>query len=67
MSVEMGTPEIWVLRVCRRVDTRRYRYAAPPELEEAWVAGSVYRYGTPNGVWREDGVRVFSPVGTVYR
>jgi len=29
--------------------TRRYRYAAPPELEEAWVAGSVYRYGTPTG------------------
>jgi len=47
--------------------TRRYRYFAPPELEEVWVAGCVYRYGTPNGVWREDGVRVFSPVGTIYR
>ncbi|MCF8384074.1 MAG: hypothetical protein K9G39_10890, partial [Chlorobium sp.] len=36
-------------RVCRRVVTRRYRYAAPMGLEEVGVAGCVYRYGTPTG------------------
>mgnify|MGYP006898442866 CR=1 FL=1 len=42
-------PAIWVLRGCRRVDTRRYRYVAPPELEEGGVTGCVYRYCTPTG------------------
>ena len=46
--------------------TRRYRYVAPPELEEVG-GGLCLPIWHPYGVCREDGMPLSSPVGTAYR